>query len=203
MDKEPSERGDMSDMAWPARGMKLFTSDPPGKTLAWLSPSREAYIVSEGYVMAADLMVERIQSKPPGDIDFLIWPIVFCYRQAIELELKEALVVARRLTRSGKGFKAGHDLCKLWSALETELTGLSVVVERAEEISVLDSLIDEFHDKDPQSFHFRYTRDTEGRALRNEQERIQLTVLANGCRAIRNWLSGLIDWLGALEDAQP
>ena len=117
--------------------------------------------------MAADLMVERIESKPPGDIDFLIWPIVFCYRQAIELELKEALVVARQLTRSGEGFQAGHDLCELWSALKTELTLLKVA-DCEEEISVLDSLIHEFHSKDPQSFMFGYTRDKSGHPLRRK-----------------------------------
>jgi len=192
----------MSDLVLPTQAMKLFTSGPPARTLAWLSPDQEAYIVSEGYVMAADLMVERIESKPPGDIDFLIWPIAFCYRQAIELELKEALVVARRLTRSSQGFRAGHDLCELWSALKTELTLLKAV-DDVEEIGALDSLIHEFHQKDPQSLKFRYTRNTKGQPLRDRQDRIQLAVLANGCRAIRSWLGGLIDMLLESEGCRP
>jgi len=112
-------------------------------------------------------------------------------------------VEARGLAHSSEGFQAGHNLHELWSVLKTELTRLVVVVDRDEEITVLDSLIQEFHERDPGSFRFRYTRDKQGSPLRAEQDQIQLTVFAEGCRAIRNWLGGLVDMLADLRGAQP
>lgn len=45
---------------------------------------------ANGYKLAADMLIDRIEGNPPGDC--LIAPVLFLYRHWIELKLKELIV---------------------------------------------------------------------------------------------------------------
>jgi len=74
-----------------------------------------------GYKKAADLMVERAARSQP-DRDALVYPIIFSYRQFIELSLKY-LTTTYGHTVGIDAIWNSHDLGMLWKTFMKILTG--------------------------------------------------------------------------------
>src|SRR5437762_2029052 len=76
---------------WPRLGERLFVPGSPGRDAEIaINSADKMYWMKEGFKNTADLLVNRIK-KNPGEQRQLVWPIVFCYRQYIELALKDII----------------------------------------------------------------------------------------------------------------
>ena len=116
---EPS----FEELPWPAVGEKLFVADLPD----WQNNTSLRDLLgggwiryAEGYRRAAALMVEYV-SQRNRDQDFLVFPIVFCYRQYLELQMKHLIREGSRLLDLDDDFALSHDLLKLWTACRSIL----------------------------------------------------------------------------------
>src|SRR5947209_3389712 len=67
---------------------------PDGVMLVLGSASGQWSIYAEGYKALADAGVEHAKR---WDMDIVVYPIIFCYRQYLELRLKELIVTAGAL----------------------------------------------------------------------------------------------------------
>ncbi len=67
-----------------------------------------------GYKDAADILVQFVL-KAPGQQDMLVYPIVFLYRQYIELRLKEIIKKGEALLSTFNDIPFGHNIYDLWN----------------------------------------------------------------------------------------
>ncbi|MCL6659684.1 hypothetical protein [Paenibacillus amylolyticus] len=98
-----------------------------------------------GYKDAADDLVDKVLGISLADA--YVFPIVFNYRQYLELVLKNLFVKIY-----GKNTRMDHDLSKIWGKVRDKIKGETTKEQR----KFIDSVIEEFQTIDPRSFHFRY-----------------------------------------------
>ena len=130
----------------------LFTAGGRGNLLAHVLPL-EYGMIAVGYKTAAYRLVESLVHSSRDDS--LVFMIAFCYRQYIELKLKEIGYLYNVFDDSDPEVKKGHALYKPWLKLKQRV---SRELDRHERktLEIVDGLIKEFDDADHDSFTFRY-----------------------------------------------
>jgi hypothetical protein len=98
-----------------------------------------------GYKDAGDILVDKVIGT--GLVDAYVFPIVFLYRQYLELVLKNLYVKVY-----GRSTKMDHNLSNIWRKVRKKIKSETTKEER----ELIDSVINEFQQFDPKSFHFRY-----------------------------------------------
>jgi hypothetical protein len=120
------------------------------------TPERRAEFMIRGYKRAADELVESAVADPAIK-PVLVYPIIYCYRQFIELSLKNQLSkFGSTAALSSNRIMRSHDLKKLLSnylKLDSDRV-TNALTQR--EVGYLIGLIKDLHKIDPQSFTFRY-----------------------------------------------
>jgi len=140
----------------------LFTSvnapDPNWRYNAQLNMEWSTY--AEGYKALADMGVDHALEEYP--VDILVYPIIFCYRQYLELRLKELIQTAGSLLDQRLALPTNHDLHVLWAAVRPLLEKIwpSDAAQRGNDR--IDAVVAEFAKADPRSMAFRYPVDTKG-----------------------------------------
>lgn len=156
-------------------------------------PGRWAHYASS-YREAGNALVEAV-AQSSYRRNTLGAPILFCYRQYIELSLKDVLATAGILLDEPQVIPAEHFLLRVWKNVRTLLSkivqeGDNLWIERAETvISQIDAL-------DPNSYCFRYPVDTKGNPTLPDSVVFDAVVV----RGIIDELAILIDGAGALID---
>ncbi len=165
---------DIPEIRLPQSGDLLFTESGDfwmNACLDWYSDPTELYVV--GYKEAADHLIDCVASRE-GTADSLVFPIVFLYRQYLELRLKELLHAGRRLLDWEEEDTHGHELSSLWPPVRKILEEVWPEGEK-QHLVVLDSLFKQFEEVDPGSTTFRYPRDRQGtNSLKLELPRLNL-----------------------------
>lgn len=96
----------------------------------------------------------------------MVFPIVFCYRQFLELQMKHLIRQGRELLELDEDFKMTHDLRMLWPYCRSTLEQVAGSAEPPEDIeSALDAVtegIEQLSSIDPLSEGFRYPEDKKG-----------------------------------------
>lgn len=117
-----------------------------------------AYV--EGYRRAASVLVGHVKSERT-DLDAMVYPIIFLYRQYIELRLKNIILNGLKLLDKPGGVPKHHKLNELWiqakSILEKVYEG-----GPKEELDDIEQFINQFSIKDYFGEAFRYPTDKEG-----------------------------------------
>ena len=142
----------------------LFTSAGDWKNnacLNYLHDSLEIYAI--GYKQGADALVEKV-IKHAQDQDTLVYPIVFLYRQYLELRLKEIIREGNCLLGIGQGFPGHHRINDLWNSVKGIIRRVFEKKDIAE-FEFINHVIIEFCNVDPESFSFRYPSDKKGSSL--------------------------------------
>ena len=164
--------------AWPKRGYNIFAPGRDRRKLAEFGGEPRSWFaaLSSGYKKAADLLVEEAD----GSRNFIVYPIIFCYRHFVELSIKGLLAQYRQPMWNC------HDLMNLWT------TFLRVrdeyVVEGGQERDPIDQnartaateYIQQLSNFDPTSVVSRYHVNTTGRSLSIKHKYIDLHHLEQG-----------------------
>ena len=188
--------------AWPHKGMSLLqaVSGAPWRANAqmYLGPDWVAY--QHGYELATRLLLERAASG--RDQDVLIFPILFNARQAIELALKEIVVIGIRLGHT-EPYPMTHDLLTLWAVANGVLVEAGAADEKS--ATAFEALLHELHIADPTAITFRYPEDTKRRPSFHAADGpipklINTKDLADALHAMFNFLLGARDWLENVAD---
>jgi hypothetical protein len=144
--------GDEVELPWPRAGDELFAPADDGWLNAHFGAFRgESYTI--GYKAAGDILVEHV-AQHEIEADTLVFPIVFCYRQYLELLLKDVLADARRYYDVDDPAPKGHSLLVLWKPLR-----LLLARRWPDDPSDLDAVEDglrQFDAVDRGSYAFRY-----------------------------------------------
>jgi hypothetical protein len=128
---------------------------------ACLNFSHDArYLYADGYKRAAELVCEHACTDR-GELDVLVYPVVFLYRHYIELTLKMLLEDASELTDAPQKPKPSHKLPGLWAQVESLLAQAFPEPENAPP-PCLKEVIQAFAELDPGATAFRYPTTREG-----------------------------------------
>jgi hypothetical protein len=112
----------------------------------------EAYVI--GYRVAADSLADKVINEV-NNRDTLIFPIVFLYRQYLELRFKEIIENGGTLLDAEHHLSKSHDLIVLWSKTKN-------IIQRIWPATMFDffestdNIINEFNEVDQRSDGFRY-----------------------------------------------
>jgi hypothetical protein len=139
---------------WPRAGDALFAEGDWTLNACRGWSHDQWFGISEGFRRAGDVLVQRCIDHR-SDLDFLIHPIVFNYRQAIELALKHVWVVGSQLLDRDVTVPKKHDLAMLWTRCR-ELIEEIFSGEPTTDLDAVGEVINQFAARDPNSTTFRY-----------------------------------------------
>ena len=145
---------------WPKKGDRLLPEAKNwgrGVTFPNDEISRHVFIW-DGYMKAGAALVQACE-ECSDERHFLIYPILFNYRHAIELAIKWIIIQYGRYSTVQIGNIEHHNLWKLWQICK------QIIIEvgsESEAISVVEGVIKEFHDLDKSAQAFRYPSNKEG-----------------------------------------
>ena len=141
---------------WPTEGDRLFVESAMAYDARVVrDPGERYYRLPKGYYRAADILIEHAIIDV-ADRPNIIYAALFCYRQAIEVSLKQLI----NAYGDGDGKCKTHDLKILWERF------VNIANERdgGETIGLVaaQSLVIEMHDADRKSDGFRFPTDKDG-----------------------------------------
>src|SRR5579863_1833172 len=104
----------MDEVPWPRKGDVLFDAGSDwwhSACVGWAPDQWMGY--AEGYKLGADLLVQNVM-ETRSHRDFLVYPIVFLYRQALEIALKHLIIRGSQLLDADENPPTHHSLVRLW-----------------------------------------------------------------------------------------
>lgn len=149
-------------MEWPRQGDRLFRWEEDchfNACLNWYIPNLAT--VARSYKEGADALARAVR-EGDATLDTVILPIVFMYRQYIELSLKDAVQTARAIEGKNASYPKHHNLKDLWAEAK-ELVKQHYGMDTPREIDFVGPCIEDIHEHDPESFSFRYPTDKKGK----------------------------------------
>ncbi len=148
-------------------------------------------IYADGFAEAAELLVKHATRANRNRV---VFPVIFNYRQALELTLKYGLILASDLADQDSPKLNKHSLLAYWKPLRPLLEKQWSDASK-EPLNALDELIDEFDKMDANSQRFRYpTRRING----GEEPSFEADLLVNlenfaaVCRQAYDFLRGTV-----------
>lgn len=148
-------------LALPSAEDRLFTSQEDWWNNACLNWCHDGWwLYASGYKDAADLLVQRVEERSAGQ-DSLVYPVLFLYRQYLELQIKDLIRQAHRLQDIAGDFPKHHRIDNLWEACHKLISEISPG-DSVAELKEITRLIGEFSEVDPTSTAFRYPQDKDG-----------------------------------------
>ena len=139
---------------WPTEGDRLFVESVWAYDAQVVSdPGERYYRLPKGYYRGADILIEHaiidVTDRPN-----IIYAALFCYRQAIEVSLKQ------QISEYGDEKFNTHNLSLLWE----RFVSIAIERNRGETIGLIaaQSLVNEMNDADRRSDGFRYPADMGG-----------------------------------------
>lgn len=187
---------------WPRESDRPFTRsvDPRGNAYIDRFGHGRTVLMMTGYKNAADLLVR--QSTQSGfDRDTLVYPIVFNYRQFIELSLKYLIATYGRTVGIDANWKT-HDLSVLWSTFAQTLERYGHD-DPDQTDPVVARIVGEFAKVDPGSFSYRYPVDRQGNPIPLAHEELDLAQLADVMNGLDGYFTGCDGYLDHLQGAGP
>lgn len=138
----------------------LFTSQEDWWNNACVNWCHDGWgLYASGY-KEADLLVQHVEKLGSGQ-DLLVYPVLFLYRQYLELQIKDLIRQGHRLKNIGNDFPKHHHIGNLWEVCHKLLSEISPG-DSVAELKEIARLIAEFSAVDPGSIGFRYPQDKDG-----------------------------------------
>jgi hypothetical protein len=158
-------------------------------------------LFAEGYKTAADVLVKHIVEDNTNQ-DTLVYPIVFLYRQYIELRLKEIIREGWLLLNEEQDFPKTHKLDKLWLTVNEiiEKVYAHEGSDDSDDLGLVEHLIHKFSAIDPESMSFRYPEGLTGNNLLVGLEDFDIQHLSKMIERLFFFLDGVSAGVSAYRD---
>jgi hypothetical protein len=186
---------------WPFPDDRLL-----GKVLSWNNvtsfsahPDERPALMLRGYFRAGHVLVEKC-SKNLNEAHALIYPILFCYRHALEMAMQG--IVSAYGHRYGVSLptKKDHNLDPLWKcckAIFTHPDNKSAAVGA----SRVEKVIKQFHSLDIRNEAFRYSEKKDGTFIPLPNDAIDLINLREIMKRLESFFTGAEGHLDLVQSA--
>lgn len=187
---------------WPKDNEKLFITKGDSFEIAHYGGNNTdnlfwGYI--EGYKNAADSLIDSaIINKDISFSNTVVFPIIFLYRQFIELSLKQIYIVFCKGERElkQKNINNKHDLLAIWDLIEADL----YIDSDNEIIKIVKKYIVQYHNFDKKAEKFRYPIDKNFNKSIESEGKINLPNLKKRMQELKNFFYGNYDVLDELNN---
>ena len=199
-DDAVEEMGHLSKIKSPSdfAGQQLFIQGEDWHNNAMLGWAHHSWgLYAAGYKDAADALVEALSLRK-ASLDSVVYPLVFLYRQGLELQLKLILPLARRLAGKEAVEDHKHFLLPLWSELRKLMEQLDPR-DDDKELPAIEIFIRQLDAVDPASFAFRYPTTKKGEVSLPELRHVNVRHLSEVMDSVFMLLGGIHSWLGELD----
>ena len=170
----------------------VFTSikapNPDWQYNAWVDHRGDWDTYATGFKALADIGVDR--ALEGGPTDFTVYPIIFCYRQYLELRLKQLIVIAGKLLDQDVTRPNNHNLVQLWTMVRPLLEKVWKDADLKRELDSITRVVTAFAEVDPLSDAFRYPVDKTGNASLSDMETINVKHLRKVIDKVAPTLNG-------------
>lgn len=174
---------------WPQPNEKLFVEAGAFRG-AWVAKNADErlYRMINGFREAGDLLVFEARAEPHRSQN-LIFPIVFSYRQSLELQLKYLLMAYGPTAGEAPDFTK-HSLVELWSKCRRMILFFEGGLRPADKqtFKTVEEQITEFDALDSRSDSFRFAHARNGRSIKLKITEIDLTQLQKVVGSLFNFL---------------
>ena len=186
-----------TEFRWPRHGDKPFvvSNDPFNNANIADDGLTRLVLMMEGYKEAADLMVEAtVDDRYKRDM--LVFPIIFNYRQFIELELKYHLATYGPAVGIEPSWNT-HYLDRLWQTF-LEMLERYGTPDPDEADPIVGRVVMEFAKIDPGSYSYRYPVDRQGNPIPVAYSDLHLPTLSDVMSALSGYFKGCDGYLDSL-----
>ena len=179
-----------AELPWPKKGDILFDSADDWYHNACINLRFFNWdVYASGYKHAGDVLVQHVIDTR-NHRDTLVFPIVFNYRQYIELRLKELIIFGRILSDEAPEFPCTHNLRTLWNTCRSIIADGAIGATETD-LEAIDDAIAQFCTVDPGSDSFRYPVDRDGNlSISDDLHIINLRQLRDRIDALATFLDG-------------
>jgi hypothetical protein len=184
-----------------ARFEPLFQAAPDWQHNACVGPSITSIATyADGYLRAARLLVNEVVLGC-GTVDVLVYPIVFNYRQYLELRLKEIVLSGRRFADTETKHDRTHRLTRSWQQAKSVLA-CDLALPGVAGLDFVDRVLAEFDALDSGSFTFRYATDKNqtNRSIPADIQHINVRHFAAMIERLADVLEGISMTLSVMRD---
>jgi len=189
-----------AELRWPKQGDKPFVvaDDPFDNANIAGDGFARLVLMMDGYKEAADLMVAASADDRPMR-DTLVFPIIFNYRQFLELALKYQIATFGPAVGIDPVWNT-HFLDRLWGQF-LEMLERYGTEDPDEADPVVGEIILEFAKIDPDSCSYRYPVDRQGNPIPVAYSDLHLPTLADVMEAVAGYFTGCDGFLSDRRDA--
>lgn len=148
---------------WPFTGQRVFKeSQASWSDTAILSSwqDQREHDLQIGYQEAAYAIYEAMALSSRDASDRMIFPLVVCWRHAVELHLKHLFVMCRQYRREDPTVALRHNLIELWRDVTPTLE--ECMGDFGPDAKAVDAMLQEIHRIDKGSTAFRYAKKADG-----------------------------------------
>jgi hypothetical protein len=156
-------------------------------------------LYATGYLQAGDILVDYIESQR-HHLDTLLYPIVFNYRQYLELRLKEIIHNGRTLLEEEGRYPNNHKLHELWVTAKPIMMKIWEEHEEPSEFDMVETVFNEFAELDSSSISFRYPEDKQGNVNLVEIRHLNAPHIKMVIHKVSGFLDGVSMGIGAYID---
>lgn len=194
----------LENILWPSdfSGQQLFIKGDDWQNnsmLNWSNFRTDLYAFA--YKDAADGLVDAMADRKVP-LDSGIYPLLFLYRHAIELQLKLMLSTSRNLAGLKPKSYDKHSLMPMWSELRKLLNEIDPA-QPENNVTAVHEFIRQLDNVDPDSMAFRYATTRYGKDHLPGITHINIRHLRDVLNSIFLWLNGVYGWLGEMESNHP
>jgi len=185
---------------------KLFegiVKDLSNADIGWMNTKNPFYM--EGYKKAARELSDRFECRRPEEKVSLIFPIIFLYRQYIELTLKNLLkqIDCKLANERTDKILERHKLLPLWDETISQYDKFIYVNNIALVFTSLRTnerdIINHFNQVDEDSFSFRYAYDKKGNDNLEKIDYISVNNFRAQIELVIKYLEDMIETLSHIE----
>jgi len=161
-------------------------NDRSNFTISWTaSPKEDFGVFAKGYTLAADRLAQLLLEAPRFS-DYEAYPVVFLYRHALELSLKEIIYSSSLLAgftganKIAHGLQNRHDLRQLSGIVEGVCARLFPEDEGLRKaLATVTQTCQDFSGIDPDSYAYRYPIDRKGLPSTKKHQAVNLGAFAD------------------------
>ncbi len=170
--------------------------------------NQDFYAYAKGYKDGADFIIQGVVNGSRNfnfQINELVFPIVFLYRQYLELRLKDIIVSSNRLNEKSPLLPPhlqNHEIRKLWKTAKPLIKAVSSSVS-PEDLTAVEAIVERLYEVDAKGEAFRYPVDKKGRLHLPKLTAVNLGELKDTMQKVGEFLDGYSEYFTVLLQEKP